>query len=250
MSKKKGDIEGSNLDHTRLDSNSDQPGVDQSGGFTESSEDETNAILTSDHAVSESDKRVNSMNKLASMLIPSQFNSILMQIEQNIQNSETVIANTLNDTRKMIADARLSLQSSGLHSSENTRTEMANEPKSQFVNAILDSQRQVSAALESQSLQEQSSIQTEQQALNSENSASIQQALIASSKIEEAEQNITNTIMHMNANLQEEFAKQGESIGKKQQVLQNLLANTQGAVPGSEPTQAAQNPTSPPGDNG
>ncbi len=171
------------------------------------------------------------MTAYSKMLIPEQFDTILNQIEKNIQDSQAVITNTLADTRKMIAEAKEMLQAptdAGTQQSA-ANTQVAGN---QFIDAVQKSQQQIANTLASQTQHEQTALSESSGHPDSAPEAEIHsQAQLAHQQIAEAENNITNTIMGINSSLQGQFSSQNESISRKQQVLQNLLANTQTGQP-------------------
>ncbi len=194
--------------------------------------------------------RASLMETYSKMVIPEQFDTILNQIEKNVQDSQSVISNTLADTRKMIAQAKEMLQAP-TNTGIQQNTAGAQVGGNQFLNAVQKSQQQIADTLVSQTQHEQAALSDGSGHPDSAPEAEIHsQAQLAHQQITEAENNITNTIMGVNSSLQGQFASQNESISRKQQVLQNLLANTQAGQP-EVPQNTQQSPdVNPNGEHG
>ncbi|GAA6166880.1 hypothetical protein [Sessilibacter corallicola] len=190
------------------------------------------------------------MAAYSKMLIPEQFDTILNQIEKNIQDSQAVITNTLADTRKMVAQAKEMLQAPTDAGTQQS-TSSAQVAGNQFLDAVQKSQQQIANTLASQTQHEQTVLSESSGHTDSAQETEIHsQAQFAHQQIAEAEKNITNTIMGVNSSLQGQFASQNESISRKQQVLQNLLANTQVGQP-EVPQNTQQSPgVNPHGEHG
>ncbi len=169
------------------------------------------------------------MQEMSSLSIPNQYDQILKQIEQGIQNSEKVMAENLMKSAQLMNDAKNTLNAAKLDNFSATSTganTTQNETMQSAFQSIASSQQQITESLVKAN-EHLNQVDLANLAPDGNLVANAHLMMNINEHIQDAENNVSNSVYNMNSAIDSQLQEQHQEISKKQQVLQGILNQTQ-----------------------
>lgn len=169
------------------------------------------------------------MQEMSSLSIPNQYDQILKQIEQGIQNSEKVMAENLMKSAQLMNDAKNTLNAAKLDNFSATSTganTTPNETMQSAFRSIARSQQQITESLVKAN-EHLNQVDLANLAPDGNLVANAHLMMNINEHIQDAENNVSNSVYNMNSAIDSQLQEQHQEISKKQQVLQGILNQTQ-----------------------
>ncbi|GAB2199240.1 hypothetical protein [Sessilibacter sp. MAH4] len=169
------------------------------------------------------------MQEMSSLSIPNQYDQILKQIEQGIQNSEKVMAENLMKSAQLMNDAKNTLNAAKLDNFSATPTganTTPNETMQSAFQSIASSQQQITESLVKAN-EHLNQVDLANLAPDGNLVANAHLMMNINEHIQDAENNVSNSVYNMNSVIDSQLQEQHQEISKKQQVLQGILNQTQ-----------------------